>query len=186
VPLTGHFVSPSADIPIRDRYDNHPAVRKNFAAVEAKFAKEEEKSFHIHLPCFLVYFIPGLMLNPLQWAVRKGKGCICVDCTNGPDGPDTKGSANTWIPRPSPDNADECPPVFYMSAFQRFLRHLWRLVRITFPNDNILLHADDIDSAFQRIIYSPKLLCLHMYLAPSLSFRLAKSSALARLLHSSA
>jgi hypothetical protein len=118
VPLSGHFVSPSAEIPIRDKHDNHPAVKKNKEAVEAKFAKEEEKSFHIHLPRFLVYFLPGLMLNLLQWALRKGKGRICVDCTNGPDGPDTPGSANTWIPSPSPDNANECPPVFYMSTLK--------------------------------------------------------------------
>jgi hypothetical protein len=65
VPLAGHFVSPSASLAPRDRYNNHPAVQENFDAVEQKFAKEEEKSFHIHLPRFLVYFIAGLMLNPL-------------------------------------------------------------------------------------------------------------------------
>jgi hypothetical protein len=35
--------------------------------VEEKFAKEEEKSFHVHMPRFLVYFIVGILLNPLQW-----------------------------------------------------------------------------------------------------------------------
>jgi hypothetical protein len=162
VPLSGHFVSPSSEIPIRNKYDNHPAVKKNREAVEAKFAKEEEKSFHIHLPRFLVYFLPGLMLNLLQWALQKGKGRICVDCTNGPDGPDTPGSANTWIPSPSPQNADECPPVFYMSTFKRFLRHIWRF-RVTFPWLDILLHADDIDAAFRRILYSPELAIVFAY-----------------------
>jgi hypothetical protein len=162
VPLVGHYESPSADLPVRDRHNNHPAVRKNFAAVEAKFAKEEEKSFHIHFPRFLVYFIPGLMINLLQWAVRKNKGRICVDCTNGPEGPDTPGSANTWIPSPSQDNADECPPVYYMTTFQRFLRNIWRL-RITHPGQDILLHADDIDSAFRRILYSPELAIVFAY-----------------------
>ncbi len=112
VPLTGHFVSPSAEIKARNRYDNHPAVKENYAAVEQKFAKEEEKSYHIHFPRFLTHFIVGLMLNLLQWAWQKGKGRICVDCTNGPDGPDTPGSANTHIPKPSAQHADECPPSF--------------------------------------------------------------------------
>jgi hypothetical protein len=107
IPLRGHFVSPSADLSARDRYNNHPAVQDNYEEVEQKFAKEEDKSFHIHLPRFLLYFIAGLMLNPLQWAWQKGKGRICVDCTNGPDGPDTDGSANTYIPKPSGENADE-------------------------------------------------------------------------------
>jgi hypothetical protein len=76
--------------------------------VEQKFAKEEAKSFHIHLPRFLWYFILGLMLNPIQWAWQKRKGHICVDSTNGDDGPDEQGSPNTHIPKPSPKNADEC------------------------------------------------------------------------------
>jgi hypothetical protein len=43
-------------------------VNKNKeAAVKKKFAKEEAKSFHIHLPHFLCYFLVGLMLNPIQW-----------------------------------------------------------------------------------------------------------------------
>jgi hypothetical protein len=163
VPLKGHFVSPSAALVQRDRYNNHPAVQQNFDAVEQKFAKEEEKSFHIHLPRFLVYFIVGLMLNPLQWAWQKGKGRICVDCTNGPDGPDTPGSANTHIPKPSKHNPDECPPVHYMTAFQRLLVNIWRM-RITHPTIDILLHADDIDAAFRRIIYSPEMAIVFAYI----------------------
>jgi hypothetical protein len=110
-------------------HNNHPAVAAQHDDVEAKFVKEEAKSFHFHLPRFLIYFIYGLVLAPLQWAIRKGKDRICVDCTNGKD---PAGSANTHIPTPSPDNADECPPVFYQHAFARHIRHLWRM-RITFP-----------------------------------------------------
>jgi hypothetical protein len=78
VPLKGDFECPVDEIPIRDKYDNHPAIKKNYAAVEEKFAKEEQKSFHIHFPRFLAYFIVGLLLNPLQWEFDKGKGRICV------------------------------------------------------------------------------------------------------------
>jgi hypothetical protein len=52
VPLQGHFTCPQAEIAKRDRYNNHPVIGKNFDAVEEKFAKEEQKSFHIHLPRF--------------------------------------------------------------------------------------------------------------------------------------
>jgi hypothetical protein len=162
VPLKGHFVSPASAIAARDRYDNHPAVKDNHDAVEAKFAKEEEKSFHIHLPRFLSYFLVGLMINPIQWAWQKGKGRICIDCTHGPDGPDTPGSPNTSIPKPSAEHPDECPPVFYMTAFARFLRNIWRL-RITFPLLDILLHADDIDAAFRRILYHPEMAVIFAY-----------------------
>lgn len=119
VPLCGHFVCPQSKIAERDRYDNHPAVKLNFEQVEAKFAKEEAKAYHIDFLCFLVYFIPGLLLNPFQWAFQKGEGCICIDCTNGPNGAESPGSANKHIPKPSVANADKCTPVYYMSTLMR-------------------------------------------------------------------
>jgi hypothetical protein len=162
VPLAGRFDSPVDDLPARDQYDNHPAVEANLDEVEAKFAKEEEKSFHIHLPRFLVYFIFGLILNPIQWAVRKGKGRICIDCTNGPNGPDTTSSANTFIPSPKVGDLDACPPVHYATAFMRHLQHLWRY-RLTFPIADILQHCDDIDAAFRRVLYTPELAIAFAY-----------------------
>jgi hypothetical protein len=162
VPLMGMFDSPFSALRSWDVYDNHPAVESNLTNVEAKFAKEEEKSFHIHLPSFLVYFFYGLMLNPIQWALRKGKGRICIDCTNGPDGADTTSSANTFIPRPKVGDIDACPPVFYATAFLRHLQHLWRM-RITFPIADILQHCDDIDAAFRRVLYTPELAIAFAY-----------------------
>ena len=154
VPLEGTFHSPFSELKTRHAYDNHPAVLLNGAAVMKKFAAEEEKSFHLHLPRFLTFFLHGLMLNPLQWVVRKGKGRICVDCTNASRGKESPCSPNTWIPPPSLDNPDECPPVYYGDAFQRFIRQIWRL-RITHPNVPLRQHVDDIEAAFRRILYHP-------------------------------
>jgi hypothetical protein len=162
VPLLGIFDSTSLDLVARDQYDNHPAVAGNFSDVNAKFAKEEEKSFHIHLPRILLYFIYGLIVNPIQWAIRKGKGRICIDCTNGPNGADTQSSANTFIPGPKKNQPDACPPVYYATAFLRHLRHLWRF-RITFPIEDILQHCDDVDSAFRRVLYTPELAIVFAY-----------------------
>jgi hypothetical protein len=148
VPLKGAFDSPSKALEARDDYDNHPAVVGNFDDVEAKFAKEEEKSFHIHLPRFLIYFMFGLIVNPIQWAVGKGKGRIYIDCTNRPDGADTLSLANTFIPNPKGDDPDACPPVHYAMAFLRHLKHLWQF-RITFSIADILQHCNDVDTAFR-------------------------------------
>jgi hypothetical protein len=76
VPLRGNFTTPALQISSRNLYNNHPAVELNSASVEAKFVKEEQKLFHIHLPRFLISFLPGLVLAPLQWATRK-KGQCC-------------------------------------------------------------------------------------------------------------
>jgi hypothetical protein len=153
VPLLGHFDTPALEIPARDTYNNHPAVAAQQANVEAKFVKEEAKSFHVHLPRFLLPFIYGLVLTPLQWALRKGKGRICVNCTNNLD---PAGSANTYIPKPNPANADECPPIFYQHAFACHLHCLWRM-QVTYPGDDLLQHCDDIEAAFHRFIYHPDL-----------------------------
>jgi hypothetical protein len=160
VPLKGIFTTPASEIPSHNIYNNHPAVDTNSNSVEAKFVKEEAKSFHIHLPRFLIHFIPGLVLAPLQWAVRKGKGRICVDCTNGPD---KAGSANTSIPTPHIKNAAECPTVFYQHAFARHIRCLWR-TRLSHPNNKILQHCDDIDAAFRCVLYHPDLAVVFAYI----------------------
>ena len=146
----------------RNQYNNHPAVTQNVPAITAEVCREEEKTFHLHLPHSFVFFIEGLMLNPLQWVVRKGKGCICVDCTNASRGVNSPGSPNTWIPSPSSENPDECPPVYYGDAFQHFIRQIWWL-RITYPQVPLRQHVDDIDSAFRRILYHPDLAVAFAY-----------------------
>jgi hypothetical protein len=160
VPLRGDLITPASQIPRRDVYNNHPVVETNSDGVESKFVKEEEKSFHIHFPRFLIWFLPGLVLAPLQRVTRKGKGRICVDCTNGPD---VAGSANISIPKPNIANAHECPPVFYQHSFTRHLRRLWR-TRLTHPKDEILQHCDDVDAAFRRVLYPPDLAIIFAYM----------------------
>ena len=160
VPLTGSFISHPPELEARLAYDNHSKINENSAAVEAKFAAEEEKSFHILLPKFFVSFILGLFLNPLQWATRKGKGRICVDCTNGPS---ALGSPNHSIPKPSPANADACPPVYYATSFTRFLIRLWSM-RQAAPLQDILLHCDDLEAAFRRVLYHPDMAVVFAYI----------------------
>ena len=160
VPLVGAFVSHPPELQARVKYDNHPKINENKADVEARFAAEEAKSFHIILPKFFVFFLLGLFLNPLQWAIRKSKGRICVDCTNGPD---PIGSPNHSIPKPSAANADACPPVYYGKAFNRFLLQIW-CMRQAEPLLDILLHCDDLDAAFRRVLYHPDLAVVFAYI----------------------
>lgn len=156
VPLKANYESPVNETWKRNRYDNHPAVHQNMTAIEKKFAKEEANSFHIHFPRFLYEYINGLMINLIQWAVDKGKGRICIDCSNGPD-PSVKespGSVNTYIPSPKDGLVEECPPVNYHLAFGNYINELYRM-RVTHPDLPIYQHADDIASAFRTILYHP-------------------------------
>ena len=159
VPLAGKFNTPMTETIQQNAYNNYPAVESNQNIVETKFAKEEWRSYHIHFFRFLFHFIYGIIINPIQWAFDKGKGRICVDCTNGND---PEGSANTYIPSPSDENVRECPAVFYQYAFMDYINMLYRM-RQSEPDVPILQHADDIDSAFRQIIYNPELAAAFAY-----------------------
>lgn len=154
VPLLGHYDSSFSSVLSRNDYDNHPGAQDNIDAIETKFAAEEDKSFHIHLPRFMIHLVYGLFLAPLLWVIQKGKGRICVDCTYA--GPDEAASINSSIEKPSVADPDACPPIFYGTAWTRFLTTLWRM-RLTRPHEDILCHCDDIDAAFRRILYHPDL-----------------------------
>eukprot|EP00980_Cylindrotheca_fusiformis_P018620 scaffold6176_cov173-Cylindrotheca_fusiformis.AAC.4 len=160
-PLKGQYVAPVSVLRLRDDYDNHPAVSQNTDAVRSKFAKEEWNSYHVHFLRFVYVFMYGVILNPIQWVFQKGKGRICIDCTNGPG--DAAGSANSHIPKPSPDVALECPPVYYQTAFRRLLCRIMQM-RMACPGVPIMvLHADDIASAFRRVLYHPDMACAFAY-----------------------
>jgi xanthine/uracil permease len=60
------------------------------------------------------------------------------------------------------ENSDECRPVFSMTAFQWFLINIWRL-RTTYPQKDILFHADNINAAFCRILYAPDMAIIFAY-----------------------
>jgi hypothetical protein len=131
-----------------------PAIGTNHASANAKFVKEEESHSTFISHAFLFIFCFSLIQTPLQWATRKGKGRICVDCTNGPH---IEGSANTSIPKPSTVNADECLLIFYQHYFVHHIRCLW-CTRITHPAKEILQHScDDIEAALRRVLYHPSL-----------------------------
>ena len=131
--------------------------------------KEEWKCYHLHYHRWLYVFLYGVMINPIQWVFDKGKGRICIDCTNGPD---EQGSVNSYIPKPlntkNPPkdmklNFWECPPTWFKYAFKQVLRRILRM-RITNPHEPILGHMDDIESAFRRILYHPDVAIAFAYL----------------------
>ena len=161
-PLAGHFECKFADMVQRERYDNHPPLTGQADPVRAKLAKEEEKSFHLLLPRFFVFFIFGLFINPLTWVMRNGKGRLCVDSSSSISEEDTA-AANDQIPRAGAEGRDnECPAVHLASAFMRHATRIWRL-RIAHPKDDILQFKDDIDAAFHRCLYHPALAIVFAY-----------------------
>jgi len=157
IPLKGHFECATADVDNRVKYDNHPGVYEQAEAILKRLAKEEHKSFHVALPRFMYLFIYGLHVCPMRWAIRHDKGRLCIDPTSRLKSPN--GAPNASIPKPKEGRQDECPSVFYATAFIRYLIGLWDL-RISHPTADILQHCDDLDAAFHRILYHPDMAIL--------------------------
>ena len=72
-PIAGEFQCTLDDVKERVKYDNHPGIYDNAPAIRAKFAKEEHKSFHIFFMKWCLWFIFGIHICPLRWALQKGK-----------------------------------------------------------------------------------------------------------------
>jgi hypothetical protein len=154
IPLAGIFECLARATWQWERYDNHPPLAAESAAVRAQLSKEEKNSFYVLLPRFIAYFIFGLHLSPLSMVWRKGKGRVCVDNSSQLD-PNDDGAPNDCIPAPGTvGRADECPSVHYASAFKRHILRIWNL-RISSPFEDILQFGDDVHAAFHRMLYHP-------------------------------
>ena len=162
IPLAGRFECKRDDVIRRVCYDNHSPAAEYAVDLRRKFAAEEANSYHIAFPRFLVFFIPGIMIAPISWVIRKGKGRIVIDPSTKLTPEDT-GAANDYIPRPGePGRERETPPVSCGTAVQRYMTALYNM-RIDHPREELLQHSDDIDAAFRRCKYRPDLAIVFAY-----------------------
>jgi hypothetical protein len=153
-PLSGRFVADYYSCSLRNCAPLSSDLLANQADVDATLCKEEKLSYHLILPRFLWRFIPGLFLAIFRVAYRHGdpKPRLCVDPSTVLCSDDT-GNANRHIPRPGIIE-DMNPTIHYGSAFMRGLIWLWNL-RISYPDEDILMLTDDISGAFRRVLYHP-------------------------------
>jgi hypothetical protein len=91
-------------------------------------------------------------------------GRLCVDPSTILDnegdaaGTPDDGAANAQLPcTGAEDKEDENPPVYYGTAFLRFLIWIYNL-RVEHPAEDICLSADDITAAFRQtwLHYGPR------------------------------
>ena len=153
-PIEGHYVSSYTSAALRNQSPLSQDLVTNASAVDDKIRSEEQLSYHVILPRFLWRFLPGLFLCIFRVAYRWGdpKARLCVDPST-QIAPSDTGNPNAFIPKPG-IIPNENPPIFYGTAFQRYLQWLWNL-RISYPFKDIIQMADDISAAFHRVLYHP-------------------------------
>lgn len=155
VPFKGHFHCSRKDVLKRNLYNNHRAADPFLASIHEKSAIDIQKSYSIALPRWILRFLDGLFLAALGYATREVKGKIKGRQVNDPsalvNGPDDTGALNSHISRSDPV---AMPKVHYQTALKRLWQRVYNL-RISHPDDDIIVYKDDLVSAFRRLQYHP-------------------------------
>jgi hypothetical protein len=102
-PTKGTFTSNFGHMRQRAQYDNHKGMQDHIDIMMDKFAKEEEKSYHLCFPCLFLYFIPSIMVALLSLIMQKQMFRIIVDPINAFFKGDM-GNANAHMPKPGVDH----------------------------------------------------------------------------------
>jgi hypothetical protein len=151
-PTKGTFTSNFGHARQCSQYNNHKGMHDHIDIMTDKFAKEEEKSYHLCFPRSFLYFVPGIMIALLSLIMQKQKLWIIVDTANAIFDGDT-GNANAQMPKPGVDHQRK-QAVYYGKSLLCHWVYIWRLRQIHLDRD-LLLHKENINAAFSRILYHP-------------------------------
>lgn len=129
------------------KYGNHKSILKDPAKVVKTMNKEDRNCYVIPMPCWLARFIPNAFFTPNGLLCKPGKkdrlvfdGSFLINWDSTP--------INTMI------DIDTEPLVTYGRVLQEHLNRIWNL-RISYPNEDILLWDDDVAGCFRHIKHHP-------------------------------
>ena len=131
------------------RGGNNPSINANLDSVMATMAKEDRNAFVIALPSWLWRFIPHVFRIPHHLLViPKKKDRLICDASFRHSAASV--SANMMT---STDQGVElvCE---YGAIRKNILTRIWNL-RITYPTDDIVIHANDVKSCFRQLKHHP-------------------------------
>ena len=131
------------------RGGNNPSINANLDKVLATMAKEDRNAFVIALPSWLWRFIPHVFRIPHHLLViPKKKDRLICDASFRHSAASV--SANMMT---STDQGVElvCE---YGAIKKNILTRIWNL-RITYPTDDIVIHANDVKSCFRQLKHHP-------------------------------
>ena len=130
-------------------YGNHKSADDDPSATWKAINKDERASHLFCLPDWVAPLIPNLHVSPLGLLLKKGKSRLIFDASFRPE---------PWCAAINDvtDKTDE-PPTDIGTALTRHIARIWNL-RISYPNDDVLLWDDDVKSAFRHVRYHPSVI----------------------------
>ena len=129
------------------RYGNHTSILKNIDKVNKTMNKEDKHCYVIPMPNWLARFIPNSFYTPNGLISKPGKndrlifdGSYMID----------------WFSKPINKMVDTSkePPITYGRVLQDHINQIWNL-RISYPDEDILLWDDDIAGCFRQEKHHP-------------------------------
>lgn len=140
------------------RNRNRPTIAKKLQQVNKNMNKEDKNNFVIPLPHWLSRFIPNLFFTPQHMLEVKGKNDRQIF-----DG--SKRYCENSIPLNLMTSTrygteDEC---LFGSVRERIYARLYNL-RVTYPDEDIILHANDVKSCFRQLKLHPDIMGAFSYI----------------------
>ena len=131
------------------RKGNHPSIRAKLGQVMATMNKEERNNYVVHVPHWLWRFVPHCFTTPQHILEKPGKKDRQIfDASRKYDWDSTPVNAMTSTPHGSELKCE------FGSVREDILVRAYNL-RISYPDDDIVVHANDVKSCFRQVKHHP-------------------------------
>lgn len=146
------------------REGNHPSVDLQPELMQKAMNKMEKNQFVYPIKSYMARFIPNIFLTPMHLLQRPGKdNRIIYD------------ASRRFTPYSTPVNMMTSTPLGveldceYGAVFKRLCTRIWNL-RISYPDSDIILHANDVKSCFRQLKHHPDVMGAFSYIVGDLLY----------------
>jgi len=146
------------------RQGNHPSIRAKLDQVMTTMNKEERNNYVVHVPHWLWRFVPHCFITPQHILQKPGKKDRQIfNASRKYDWDSTPVNTMTSTPRGSELRCE------FGSVRLSILVRAYNL-RISYPNDDIVVHANDVKSCFRQIKHHPDVAGAFSYILADYQF----------------
>ena len=134
------------------RKGNNPSIKNNLKKVMNTMNKEERNNFVIPLPSWLARYVPHLFFTPQHNLVKPGKKDRLI--FNAAERPTMDAVPVNKMTSTKHGTELDC---LFGDVKTKILSRAWNL-RISFPDKDIIIHANDVKSCFRQLKHHPNVM----------------------------
>ena len=146
-----HFVAHTtrANANLHWREGNHTSINKYLVTVVNTMTKEHRNRFNMPLPGYMYRYMPHCFITPQHALAKPGKAMrLIFDATK------RYNALSTPVNMMTSTHLGTEMDCLYGDTFVSLLERIWDL-RITYPNTEIVTHANDVKSCFKQMKLHP-------------------------------